>query len=118
MFNASSNINQKLTDRFKRLIRKYSLIDTGELYRSIEIVASVDNLGNVYVQIYSVDYLKYLWDRFPLASDFQYARGFDNLIGEIMQEWTLYMSRMNPDLAGFLTVLESVRGSVTVELMN
>lgn len=118
MYNASNEINQRLTDRFKRLIRKYSLIDSGELYRSIQIVASVDNLGNVSIQIYSVDYLKYLWDKYPLSADFQFARGFEDIVSSLMEEWTIYMSRMNPDLEGFLNILGSVRGSVTVELMN
>lgn len=114
----SAQINQRLTDRLKRIVRKYSLIDTGQLYRSIQVVAEVDNTGNIYIKVYSVDYLKYNWDRFPLAADFQYARGFDRIISDLMSEWAEYTAGMNPDLAGFLDVLGNVRRYIDIQLMN
>lgn len=117
MFQSSENINRRLKERLQRIIRKYSLIDTGEMYRSIQVNTTIDSTGNIWIKIYSVDYLKYHWDKFPLASDFEMARGFDVIITDALQEWATYQIRLNPNLEGFLTVLSKIN-MVNIELMN
>jgi hypothetical protein len=117
-FQVSEEIENKMKRRFQRLIRKNGLIDTGALWRSIDITATISDAGQLHIKVYSEDYLKYLDERFVLSSDFVNARGFATIAAEAYTEWVQYMTRRFPLLEGFDRVLQNVRSSVTVEIVN
>ena len=117
-FQVSEKIENQMARRFQRLIRKRNLIDTGSLWRSIDITAEVDDSGFIKIKIFSEDYLKYLDERFTLTSDFTRARGFNKLVRDIYAEWITYMIRRFPRLTGFEKVLESIGTRVEVEIVN
>ena len=117
-YQVSEVIEKKMSRRLQRLIRKKNLIDTGALWRSIDITAEVDDAGFIDVKIYSEDYLKYLDERFTVTSDFVNARGFKELVREIYEGWIPYMIKKYPLLSGFEKVLNNVGSRVSVEIVN
>ena len=58
---SDGDVNRRLTRRLKDIIRRFDLIDTGDLYRSISVIASIDRFGVVKVKVYATYYLKYYW---------------------------------------------------------
>ena len=120
MYNVPASIERKMEARFKRLIRKNALIDTGALYKSIQMTAWIDDSGYVTIKLYSEDYLKYLDDRFSLSADFLYGPKFNTILIPMYEGWINYMIKKYPRLGGFERVLENIdpRNKIDLIIVN
>lgn len=60
-------VQRDLRNELRRLIRDVRhLVDTGLMWESTEIECSIDASGNMTIEVYSTDYLKYLWEEYKL----------------------------------------------------
>ena len=83
---------RQFTEALKKQIKKQGLIDTGALYESIDCTVSIDEFGVMTVDVYAMDYIKYLW--FPYSLDkFVYT---GNFIWTSYAQWTDYKTKQQP----------------------
>lgn len=77
----------RLARLFQKVIKEKDLIDTGLLYRSVDVNVQVTNAGLMLVDVSSQDYLKYLYERFFLIEDFSSKPEFKQIVNEIFQDY-------------------------------
>lgn len=85
---------RQFTEALKKQIKEQGLIDTGAMYASIDCSVSIDEFGVMTVDIYSVEYLKYLFYEYSL--DKFLDRG--NFVWASYAQWTAYKVEQNPML--------------------
>tara|TARA_R110000772_G_scaffold186495_1_gene297687 strand:+ start:1938 stop:2273 length:336 start_codon:yes stop_codon:yes gene_type:complete len=93
-FRPKQFVQRLFRDQLKKEILDNDLYDTGAMYESIDVNVTVDELGVMYINIYSVDYLKYHWDRFNLE-DFVYRGSGVELA---YRQWAAWMLEKFPNL--------------------
>jgi hypothetical protein len=92
-------VQRQFRDGIKRAIKDNGLIDTGAMYDSIDVDVSIDEFGVMTVEIYSVEYLKYHWERFNLDRFVDYG----NFVWAAYAQWTAYKVEQNPMLTWNVT---------------
>jgi len=115
---SDGEINRRLTRRLKDIIRRFDLIDTGDLYRSISVIASIDRFGVVKVKVSAMYYLKYFWTQpnYQIESYFIAGRGIDTIIADLFASWIDYRKKEMPNMFDFLDGLQFVQKRVEVIL--
>jgi hypothetical protein len=85
---------RQFREALKKEIKQQGLIDTGALYESIDVNVTIDEFGVMTVDVYSVEYLKYLFYEYSLDNFLE--RG--NFVSSSYKEWTEYKIAQNPTL--------------------
>ena len=98
-FRPKQFIQRQFREGLKKEILSEGLYETGTLYESIDVNVTIDEVGLMTIEVFSVDYLKYLWDRFNLA-DFAYRGGY---VEQAYRQWMGYKIEQNPMLNWNLT---------------
>jgi hypothetical protein len=76
-------INQILTKTYQDLLTKNGLIDSGNLYKSINVHLFTQN-NDVIVDIRGLDYLTYVDNNYKLTDQFVNSNAFTDEIGLIL----------------------------------
>lgn len=115
---SDGDVNRRLTRRLKDIIRRFDLIDTGDLYRSISVIASIDRFGVVKVKVYATYYLKYYWTQpnYQIEAYFISGRGIDTIIADLFSSWIDYRKKEMPNMFDFLEGLQFTQKRVEVLL--
>lgn len=85
-------VQRLFTEGLKREIKERGLIDTGTLYASIDINIDIDDYGVMTIDVYAVDYLKYLWFAYNLEQ-FVYKGSY---VWSAYAQWTAWKVTQNP----------------------
>lgn len=91
-FKPKGFVQRQFTEALKKRIKDQGLIDTGTLYASIDCTVSIDEFGVMTVDVYSVDYLKYIW--FEYSLDKFVNKG--SFVWSAYAQWTAYKVQQNP----------------------
>jgi len=105
-FRTPRDIDRRYTRKLKDDIRRKGLLDTGQLYSSIDVTAEIDiHFGTFMsanytftIKIYSVDYLAYLNERFSVTEDFINSYSFANTTERLRRYFIAYLSNEYPTL--------------------
>lgn len=94
-FKPLAYINQAATDALKRQIKQKQLIDTGLMYDSTYCMVEIDEFGVMTVEIYSTEYLKFLFDEWTL---YQFTTDRNGWVNAAYKQWTAWKVKQNPML--------------------
>lgn len=94
MFKPKQWNQRQFTEGLRKEIKNAGLIETGTLYGSIDISVTIDDNGVMTLDIYAVEYLKYLWFGYNLEN-FVYKGAY---LWTAYAQWLDYMTKKYPSL--------------------
>jgi len=103
-FKVPASVDYQFKRKFRELVLNAPLIDTGMLYRSIEVRAEIDlNYSNFMssnytynIQIYAEEYLVYHIVPMNLIDDYIYSVAFNNTVERLRLAFAEYLSKEYP----------------------
>lgn len=118
-YRANSNRERKLIRVFQGVIDDNGLIDTGQLRAAVDVQVTISNNGLMLVDVSSMDYLVYLYERFFLIEEFMAKQDFKDAINGIWQDWLKGIVKKYP-MESAIKYMEKVASGtrVRVQIVN
>lgn len=116
-FRAKRSQERRLIKVFKQVIKDQDLIDTGALYKAVDVQVSITKTGLMLVDISSMDYLKYLYERFYLLELFMEKPETREITREIFADFVQDIVKKYP-MTSAVKLLEKLNTRVRPQIVN
>lgn len=116
-FRAKRAQERRLIKVFKQVIKDQDLIDTGALYKAVDVQVQITKSGLMLIDISSMDYLKYLYERFYLLELFMEKPETRQITREIFGDFVQDLVKKYPLTSG-VKMLEKLNTRVKAQIVN
>lgn len=116
-FRAKRQQERQLIKVFQKVIKDEELIDTGALYKAVDVQVQITNAGLMLIDISSMDYLKYLYERFFLLEQFMAKPETKKITEEIFKDFIQDIVKKYP-MTSAIKKLESLKTRVKAQIVN
>lgn len=116
-FRAKRNQERQLIRVFQKVIKEEQLIDTGALYKAVDVKVQITNSGLMLIDVSSMDYLKYLYERFFLLEQFMAKPETRAISQEIFKDFIQEIVKKYP-MTSAVKKLENLNTRVKAQIVN
>lgn len=117
-YRANRNLERKLIRIFQEVIDDHELIDTGALRAAVDVNVSVTKNGLMLVDVSSMDYLKYLYERFFLIESFGAKREFKETTRDIFKDFINKEIVKKYPMESAIKLLDKLNTRITIQIVN
>lgn len=116
-FRATRNHERQLIRIFQKVIKENELIDTGALYKAVDVNVQITNAGLMLIDVSSMDYLKYLYERFFLLENFMAKPETKKVTQEIFKDFVQEIVKKYP-MTSAIKKIENLNTRVKAQIVN
>ena len=116
-FRATRQQERRLIKVFQQVIKQEQLIDTGALYKAVDVQVQVTNAGLMLIDVSSMDYLKYLYERFFLLETFMAKPETKQITDEIFKDFIQDIVKKYP-MTSAVKKLERLNTRISTQIVN
>lgn len=116
-YRAKRSQERRLANVFKKVIKYNELIDTGALYKAVDVNVNITSTGLMLIDISSMDYLKFLYERFFLLENFMAMPETKQITQEIFKEYVQEIVKKYP-MTSAIKKIENLNTRVKAQIVN
>ena len=116
-FRAKRQQEKRLIKVFQSVIKDEELIDTGALFKAVDVQVQITKNGLMLIDISSMDYLKYLYERFFLLEQFMGKPETKRITEEIFKDFIADVVKKYP-MTSAVKMLEKLNTRVKAQIVN